>query len=90
MYNFLTVYLGGLDGDQLLKFLHFVTGSTSTPVGRGIVVSFNSSQGLCRAPRASTCNNTLNISTTYESYSEFKNEFSQFLNSSEIYEMGSL
>lgn len=43
VYNFLTVYIGGLDGDQLLKFLHFVTGSTSTPLGKGIIVSFNSS-----------------------------------------------
>ena len=67
-----------------------MTGSTSTPLGKGIMVSFNSSQGLSRAPHASTCNNTLTISTTYESYSEFKNEFNQFLNSSEIYEMGSL
>ena len=66
------------------------TGSTSTPLGKGIMVSFNSSQGLSRAPHASTCNNTLTISTTYESYSEFKNEINQFLNSSEIYEMGSL
>ena len=90
VYNFWTVYIGGLDGDQLLKFLHFVTGSTSTPLGKGIMVSFNSSQGLSRAPLASTCNNTLTISTTYESYSDFKNEFNLFLNSSKIYEMGSL
>ena len=90
VYNFLTVYIGGLDGDQLLKFLHFVTGSTSTPLGKGIMVSFNSSQGLSCAPHASTCNNTLTISTTYESYSEFKNEFNQFSNSSEIYEIDSL
>ena len=46
VYNYLTVYIGGLDGGQLLKFLHFVTGSTSFPLGKGIMVSFNSSQGL--------------------------------------------
>ena len=52
VYNFLTVYIGGLDGDQLLKFLHFVAGSTSTPLSKGIMVSFNSSKGLSRAPHA--------------------------------------
>ena len=85
VYHFLTIYIGSMDGDQLLKFLHFVTGSTVTPVGKGIKVCFNPAQGLSRAPSASTCSNTLTISTTYETYAQFKKEFSQLLPSDDIF-----
>ena len=63
VYNLLTVFVGSMDSDQLLKFLHFVTGSTVTPVVKGIKVCFNTTKGLSCVPTASTCSNTLNIST---------------------------
>ena len=59
-----------------------------TPLEKGLTISFNATQGLSRAPSASTCSNTLTISTTYESYSEFKIEFNQFFGHDEILEMG--
>ncbi|KAK3729313.1 hypothetical protein QZH41_011440 [Actinostola sp. cb2023] len=87
VFNFLTIYVGSMDSNLLRRFLHFVTGSTATPRKPGIKVCFNGAQGLSRVPCASTCSSTLTISTTYESFAEFKKEFNMVLGSDEAFEM---
>lgn len=59
VFHFLTSFVGNMDSEHLLRFVRFVTGSTCTP-RRPILVCFNGSVGLDRAPRAATCSCTLN------------------------------
>jgi hypothetical protein len=87
VFTFLTIYVGSMDNNLLQRFLHFVTGSTATPRFPGIKVCFNGALGLNRVPCASTCSGTLTVSTTYESYAEFKKEFNMVLSSDEAFEM---
>lgn len=90
VFTFLTIYVGDLDKTRLRRFLHFVTGSTSTPRKPGIKVSFNGAQRLCCLPSASTCSSALILPTTYESYGSFKRDFDIILTSDEAFELSKL
>lgn len=58
-------------------FLRFCTGSN---LANGeINVDFNSTTGLSRAPVAHTCNNLLELPTTYESFMIFRSELNNIL-----------
>ena len=74
--SYLRQYVGNMRQEELQSFLRFVTGSTANR----LVVSFNN---LDRRPVAHTCGYTLELSTSYASYSDFAQEFSSILNSSE-------
>ena len=66
-YKFLTVYIG----------VWMVTSCLSSFTlwqGPHELLSVRVYHGLSRTPHASTCNNTLTISTTHETYFEFMND----------------
>ncbi len=67
-------FIGNMSSDELAIFLRFATGSavcSSSQVG----VIFNKTSGISRRPIAHTCSPSLELSTTYISYSEFVSEF---------------
>ena len=86
VFYFPTSFVGNMDSEQLIRFVRFVTGSTCTPP-RPILVCFNGSVGLDRAPRAATCCCILIIYTSYHSYQEFKKEFTAIQLSEKAHEM---
>ena len=80
--SYLRQYVGNMRQEELQSFLRFVTGSSVCTANR-LVVSFNNLESLARRPVAHTCGYTLELSTSYVSYSDFAQEFSSILNSSE-------
>lgn len=58
--------------------MRFVTGSCVCAT-RQIKITFNSLSGLARRPISHTCDNLLDISTTYFNYNDFQHEFSVYL-----------
>ena len=84
--DYLRRYIFSLDREELSKFLRFVTGS-STIVTSRITLSFCSSDGLQRIARAYTCTGGLVVSTKYNTYFEFKQEFNSILQNSDIWFM---
>lgn len=74
------------EGELLMKFLRFCTGSDAMAVPN-IEVYFNSFVGLQRRFVAHTCTSTLEVPVSYTSYKEFKNELVRQLNS-DFWEIG--
>ena len=77
--SYLRQYIGNMRQEELQIFLRFVTGS-SVCTANPLVVTFNNLEGLARRPVAHTCGYTLELSTSYASYSDFAQEFSSVLN----------
>ena len=75
---YLEQFVGNMNGDLIQRFLRFTTGS-SVCISRKITVTFNKLSGLSRRPTSHTCDCTLELSTMYESYSEFSHEFTSIL-----------
>ncbi|XP_067660955.1 uncharacterized protein [Haliotis asinina] len=75
---FLKQFVRGLDQEDLMSFLHFVTGSIHMPDG-GIKVSFTKLAGELRRPIVHTCSNLIEISVLYSSFQEFRREMTQYL-----------
>ena len=73
VYYFLIQFVRSLQSDELQAFLQFVTGSVDMPVD-GIRVSFFSTSSEGRHVVAHTCSNTIELSTAYSSYQEFRRE----------------
>ncbi|KAL4226851.1 hypothetical protein ACF0H5_014830 [Mactra antiquata] len=69
-----------LDSDHLRKFLRFTTGSDLMII-KTIYVSFVNVTGFARRPVAHTCSCMLEISSSYESYPQFRSEFISVLES---------
>ncbi len=76
VYGYLRQYIGSMTLDQVRLFLRFVNGSSVCTVEK-LEVQFNMLSGLARRPIAHTCSNILELSATYQSYSEFMKEFQQ-------------
>ena len=72
--SYLKLYVGSMHLDELRAFLRFVTGSCVC-TARRIIVAFNRLDGLARRPIAHTCNYTLELPTTYSTFSDFSSEF---------------
>ena len=79
--SYLCQYIGNMRHEELQIFLQFVTGS-SVCTANPLVVSFNNLEGLARRPVVHTCGYTIELSTSYASYSDFAQEFSSILNTS--------
>ncbi|XP_071098999.1 uncharacterized protein, partial [Haliotis cracherodii] len=75
---FLKQFVRGLDHEDLLSFLYFVTRSIHMPVG-GIKVSFTKLAGELRRPIVHTCSNLIEISVLYSSFQEFRREMTRYL-----------
>ena len=79
--KFLKRYIKGLDTPQKLsKFVRFISGS-ELMLFDAIQVHFTNVAGLGRRPIAHTCNTLLELSSTYQSYPELREEFSAILTS---------
>jgi len=73
VFYYLRQFVLGLDGEDMQLFLQFVTGSVHMPRSH-ITVSFFGSSAVARHIVAHTCSNTIEISTAYSSFQEFKRE----------------
>ncbi|PFX23747.1 hypothetical protein AWC38_SpisGene11709 [Stylophora pistillata] len=84
--KFLKRYFTGLDTPQKLsKFVRFISGS-ELMLFDAIQVNFTNLSGLSRRPIAHTCNTLLELSSTYQSFPELREEFSAIL-ASDYWEM---
>ena len=72
---FLKPYLRGLDAEKLRKALWFLTGAKFICVNK-IEMVFTAMVGFGRRPIAHTCGPSLELPSTYESFPEFRKEFS--------------
>ena len=59
---------------ELSLFMRFVTGS-SVCATQSIKVEFIALSGFSRRPISHTCNSTIELSTNYINYSDFRSEF---------------
>lgn len=78
--RYLNNFIREADNDILENFLRYCTGATNICTNR-IDICFNASTGIKRAPVGHTCTNTLELSTTYDNYTDFKSEFKNILKS---------
>lgn len=79
--HFLKSYIYSLkeNRDLLTTFLIFVTGSANAP--RNLKVTFNDLSSSLRRPIVHTCSNVLELSTSYNTFQEFKKEMTLYLRS---------
>ena len=71
-------YIKSLEGKALERFLHYVTGSDVLTC-ESIEVTFNSLSGFLRRPVVHTCGPVLELPTTYESYMDLAEEFTNVM-----------
>ena len=84
--KFLKRYIKGLDTPQKLsKFVRFISGS-ELMLFDAVQINFTNLSGLGRRPIAHTCNTVLELSSTYQSFPELREEFSAIL-ASDYWEM---
>ena len=74
-------FIKSLDDNMLAGFLQFVTGSDIINVTK-IILSFNSNEGHLRGIVAHTCGPLLELSSTYQTYNELSEEFTNILRNS--------
>ena len=74
-------YIKSLDESMMGGFLQFITGSNIITVAN-IASSFNSNEGHSRGIVAHTCGPLLEVSSTYQSYNELPEDFSNILRNS--------
>ena len=86
IYGYLRNLIGNFSIHNTRIFLRFVTGNSVMSLSP-IIVIFNGVSGLAHCPIAHTCDNTLEISTSYSTYMEFANEFMTVLSSTECWSM---
>jgi hypothetical protein len=80
--RFLNKFVAGLDDRLLKRFLRFCSGSDLF-LGHPLKINFSRLTGLERRPMGHTCTYELDIPVDYDSYPEFRDEFSSILNSNE-------
>lgn len=78
VFGYLKRFVKGLEGNQLKRFLVFTTGS-DLMVCESLGINFVKVDGLGRRPVAHTCGPFLELPTTYQSFPEFREEFSSIL-----------
>ena len=72
--GYLRQFIGNMGSDKLRTFLRFVTGSSVCSALK-IQVEFNMLSGASRRPIAHTCTPSLELPSTYATYTEFVSEF---------------
>ena len=80
VFSYLKEFIKGLKEPVLKKFLRFVTGAEIICIDH-IDVSFNKNRGMKRIPIARTCGPVLELSSTYTSYREMRQELLSVLES---------
>ena len=81
-FDFLKKFVKTLSEDALKAFLQFTTGSDLL-ITSSIEVSFSAIDGAGRAPIAHTCGPLLEMPSTYQSFNELSEEFSNVLKEKE-------
>ena len=79
---YLKRFVRGLNQQDLSSFLRFITGSDMICVNK-IPVEFTSLDGFERRPIAHTCGAVPELSRTYESFPELRQEFNNILHQRE-------
>lgn len=87
--SYLITFISNSKEDVLRLFLRFVTGS-SVVLGESIQVSFNSTDGLARAPTTKTCSCSIELPLSYSTYPEFEQEFLKILSSEGVWAMDTI
>ena len=77
-------YIRSLQGSSLSVFLQFITGSDIISCD-SIEVTFSALEGTSRRPVAHTCGPLLEIPSSYQSYNELSEEFSELLQNKEAW-----
>ena len=77
-------YVRSLEGKALERFLHFLTGSDVITCEQ-VTVEFNSLDGLQRRPVVHTCGPMLELPTTYDSYTDLAEEFTNIMRSEQAW-----
>ena len=77
-------YIRSLQGSLLSVFLQFITGSDIISCD-SIEVTFSALEGTSRRPVAHTCGPLLEIPSSYQSYNELSEEFSELLQNKEAW-----
>ena len=77
-------YICSLQGKSLSLFLQFITGSDIVSC-ESIEVTFSVFEGMSRRPVAHTCGPLLEIPSSYQSYNELSEEFSELLQNKEAW-----
>ena len=77
-------YIRSLQGKSLSLFLQFITGSDIISCDT-IEVAFSALEGASRRPVAHTCGPLLEIPSSYQSYNELSEEFSELLQHKEAW-----
>ena len=85
--DFLRRFIFSLDQQKLSLSLSFVTGSSCMSTSQIFVELNNQCGGFARRPTSTTCSNTLHLPSTYASYAEFRCEFANVLNNSDLWYM---
>lgn len=81
-FKHLTLYIRGLDQSKLKKFLKFTTGS-ELMLFNELQVIFNQLENASRRPIAHTCSCILEIPSTYTSFPELREDFTNILNAND-------
>ena len=76
--QYLKRFVRGMELAQLKSFLIFVTGADVICV-ESIKISFTKLDGLARRPIAHTCGCVLELPSTYDTYADFRGEFTNIL-----------
>ena len=77
-------YIRSLQGNFLSLFLQFVTGSDVICFPR-IEVAFSALEGITHRPVVHTCGPLLELPSSYQSYNELSEEFSELLSSKDAW-----
>lgn len=77
-FDHLKRYVRSLEGKALQRFLHFITGSDVLSC-QTINVEFNTLDGFQRRPVVHTCGPMLELPTTYETYTDLAEEFTNIM-----------
>ena len=76
--DFLKRFVRGMDQAQLNSFLRYVTGVDVICVPH-ISVQFSTLDGLVRRPIAHTCGSVLELPSTYDTFPELREEFTNIV-----------
>ena len=80
VFSYLKRFVRGMDDEKLVNFLRFCTGASMICV-KELRVSFVNLDGLARRPVAHTCGCVFELTVTYESFPQFREEMNNVLNS---------
>ncbi len=83
--TYLRRFINQLSTENLGKFLQFVTGTPQCALQHVKIVFNSTGESFARRPVASTCSMSLNLPTSYNSFSIFSAEFQSILDNMQMW-----